>query len=92
MPLISLSFLDVNLVGQNHRHLGNIDYLMVCTTCLVCFINTVNSCSKKKKPIKTGASNWHITNLKQSILDTFDIYGQNVQLNIANFLLTIQCR
>jgi hypothetical protein len=28
----------------------------------------------KKKPIKTGASSGHITNLKQSILETFDIY------------------
>jgi hypothetical protein len=28
----------------------------------------------KKKPIKTSASSGHITNLKQSILDTFDIY------------------
>jgi hypothetical protein len=29
----------------------------------------------KKKPWKTGASNGHITNLKQSTLETFDIYG-----------------
>jgi hypothetical protein len=28
----------------------------------------------KKKPIKTGASSRHITNLKQSILEAFDIY------------------
>jgi hypothetical protein len=48
---------------------------MVRTTCLVCFISTVNGCIKKekKKPIKTGASSGHITNLKQSILETFDI-------------------
>ncbi len=26
-------------------------------------------------PLKTGASGWHITNLKQSILETFDIYS-----------------
>ncbi len=31
--------------------------------------------AKKKKPIKTGASSGHITNLKQSILETFDIHG-----------------
>jgi hypothetical protein len=30
---------------------------------------------KGKKPIKTGASRGHITNLKQSILETFNIYG-----------------
>jgi hypothetical protein len=37
---------------------------------------------KKRKeeayPWKVGASSRHITNLKQSILETFDIYGQNV--------------
>jgi hypothetical protein len=39
--------------------------------------------TKKKKrkveayPWKTGASSRHITNLKQSILETFDIYGNN---------------
>jgi hypothetical protein len=30
---------------------------------------------KEKKPIKTGTSSRHITNLKQSILETFGIYG-----------------
>ncbi len=29
----------------------------------------------KKKPIKTGASSGHLTNLEQSILETYDIYG-----------------
>jgi hypothetical protein len=29
------------------------------------------------KPVKTGASSEYITNLKQSILETFDIYGTN---------------
>ncbi len=60
-----------------HRHLRNIDCLMAHTTCLVCFINTVNGRSQKKKkklPWKTGTSSRHITNLKQSIL-TFDIYS-----------------
>jgi len=33
----------------SHRHLRNIDCLMVRTACLVCFINTVNSHSKKRK-------------------------------------------
>ena len=31
----------------------------------------------KKKPWKMGTSRGHITNLKQSILETFDIYGKN---------------
>jgi hypothetical protein len=30
----------------------------------------------EKKPIMTGTSSGHITNLKQSILETFDIYGK----------------
>jgi hypothetical protein len=47
---------------------------MAYTACLVCFISSVSGCSKKKKPWKTAASSGHITNLKQSILDTFDVY------------------
>ncbi len=54
---------------------------MAHTACLVCFISTVNGRSNKKKeeayPWKTGASSGHITNLKQSILETFNIYGSN---------------
>jgi hypothetical protein len=30
---------------------------------------------KEKKPIKTGTSNGHITNLKKFILETFDTNG-----------------
>jgi hypothetical protein len=51
---------------------------MARTACLVCFISTVNGRSKKekkKKPWKTGASSRYTTNLKQSILETFHIYG-----------------
>jgi len=42
---------------------------MVHTTCLVCFISTVNGCSKKKGKClgRCGASSGHITKLKQSI-------------------------
>ncbi len=85
---------------------------MASMACLVCFISTVNSRSKKrkekkrkekkrkekkrkekkrkekkrkekkrkekkrkeKKPIRTGAISGYIRNLKQSILETFDIY------------------
>ncbi len=32
--------------------------------------------AKKKKLIKTGASGEHKTNLKQCILETFDIYAE----------------
>ncbi len=31
--------------------------------------------AKKKKPWKTSTSSGHITNLKQSILETFNIFG-----------------
>jgi len=34
-----------------HRHLRNINCLMPYTACLVCFISTVNGCSKKRKKI-----------------------------------------
>ncbi len=35
--------------------------------------------ASKKKPWKTGPSCMHITNLKQSILETFDIYDYKPQ-------------
>jgi hypothetical protein len=52
------------------------DCLTARTACLVCFISTVNGWSKKNetKP-EIGASSGHITNFKQSILETFNIYG-----------------
>jgi hypothetical protein len=60
---------------QYLEHLSNIDCFMARNAWLVCFISTVKAAAKKeKKPIKTGASSGHITNLKQSILETFDIY------------------
>ncbi len=68
----TLCFACITLV---HRHLSNIDCLMAGTACLVCFISTVNDCRKKKKPWKTSTSSGHITNLKQSILETLDIYA-----------------
>ncbi len=43
---------------------------------------------KEKKPIQTGASSRHITNLKQSILETLDIYGASIVGNKkSRFLL-----
>jgi len=58
---------------------------MARTACLVCFISTVNGRSNKKMkrkeeayPWEAGASSGHITNLKQSILETFNIYDTNV--------------
>ncbi len=66
---------NVNICCGN-RHLSITDCLTARTACLVCFTSTVNGHSKKKKPWKTGASSGRITNLKQSILETFDIYGR----------------
>ncbi len=70
-PFTAVGLLSLRWVSTHHRHLSSIDCLMVRTACLVCFISTVNSHSKKerkgKKPIKIGASRGHITNLKQSI-------------------------
>ncbi len=62
----------------------DIDSLTACTVCLVCFINTVNGCIQKKKPIKTAASSGHITNLKQSILETCDIWSLLLALSPTN--------
>jgi hypothetical protein len=66
---------------------------MAHTACLVCFISTVNGRSKKikKKPWKTGASSGHITNLKQSILETFDIYVQYLYHELHSLLYIQQC-
>ncbi len=56
---------------------------MTHTACLVYFISTVNS-HRKKKPIQTGASSGHITNLKQSILETS--ISMNIYVLITLFL------
>jgi len=67
---------------------------MARTACLVCFISTVNGRSNKKQkrkeedyPWKAGTSSGHITNLKQFILETFDIYEETV-LALATFGVT----
>ncbi len=61
---------------------------MAHTACLVCFISTENGhCNEKWKekkklyPWKVSASIGHTTNLKQSILETFDIYGYKIDLS-----------
>jgi hypothetical protein len=40
---------DQGGLSKDHRHLSNIDCIMMYTTCLVCFISTVNGRSKKDK-------------------------------------------
>jgi hypothetical protein len=37
---------------------------------------------EEKKPIKTGASSSQISNLKQSILETFNIYDSHSQMKL----------
>ncbi len=52
------------------------------------FESTVNGHSnKKRKEKKAGASSGHITNLKQSILDTFDINGLSTLAEIYKSVL-----
>jgi hypothetical protein len=64
----------VEHLSRAHRHLRYIDCITARTACLVCFISTVNSRSKRKRKeaclltIKIGASSRHITKLKQSLL------------------------
>jgi hypothetical protein len=47
--ILNVALLSVIMlsVGATQRHLSNIDCLMACTACFVCFISTVNGCSKK---------------------------------------------
>ncbi len=59
---------------------------MACTAWLVWFISAVNGRSNKKKkrkeeayPWEAGTSSGHITNLKQYILETVNIYGRATQ-------------
>jgi hypothetical protein len=81
--LSSTCYTIIFAVATDHRHLSNIDCLMARIACLVCFISTVNGCSKKRKekePIKTGASSGHITYPKQSILETFNIYANDTAM------------
>ncbi len=51
-PLVDIIFVYIrthNSINTAHRHPSNIDCLMAYTVCLVCFISTVNDCSKKRK-------------------------------------------
>jgi hypothetical protein len=73
-------YLQATVAGLKLWTSKNIDCLTARTACLVCFISTVNSRSKKrkeKKPIMSCASSGHITKLKQSIFAPFDIYDLN---------------
>ncbi len=63
----------ISLMSHCHRHLSNIDCLTALFASLVLLLATA------KKPWKTGARSRYITNLKQSILETFDIYGHSSQ-------------
>ncbi len=68
--------------GQANREGPQTAKNIDCLSHLVCFNSTVNGRSNKKRkeeayPWKAGASSGHITNLKQSILETFNIYEQD---------------
>jgi hypothetical protein len=54
----------------------------------------MTTATKKKRkeeayPWKAGASSWQITKLKQSILETFDIYGQSIDIERKYRMLKI---
>jgi len=40
---------SIFMVDSIHRHLSKIDCITARTGCLVCFISTVNGCSKKRR-------------------------------------------
>jgi len=48
---MAVNYRGICFITFVHRHLNlsNIDCLMVCTACLVCFISTVNGRSKKSR-------------------------------------------
>jgi hypothetical protein len=60
------------------------DCLMARTTCLVCFIILLMAATKKKS-VKTGTNSRYKTNLKQSILETLDLYGEKLTVVWAKF-------
>ncbi len=67
----------------NHRHLSNKTakrHIPPALFALSVLLTATAKKEKEKKPIITGASSGHLTNLKQSILETFDIYGPNKML------------
>jgi hypothetical protein len=42
----------------------------------------MGACQGLFKVLTLGASSGHVTNLQQSILETFDIYGRNQQIHL----------
>ncbi len=69
-------------VSDNHRHLSNIDCLMACTACLVCFISTVNGCSKIKENALEDVALVACTQQNLSNLYSLDIYADNSHLRV----------
>jgi hypothetical protein len=79
VPLRSITFVRLSIgidrqLHNMHRHLSNTDCLTVRRLHVLFASLVLLMAAAKKKPWKTGASTGHITNLKQSILETFDIY------------------
>ncbi len=64
----------------NVQHIDIKEYRLLKSPCLLHWYCKWPQQQKKKRkeeayPWKAGASSRHITNLRQSILETFDIYG-----------------
>ncbi len=73
MPFVPFTFFNGRL-KLTHRHLSNIDCLMACTACFVCFISTANGCSKKKENSLEDVARVAGTHQNLSNLYFLDIY------------------
>jgi hypothetical protein len=78
-----------SLVFKHHRHLSIIDCLKAHVPPALFASLVLLMTTAKKKPWKTGASSGHITNLKQSILETFDIYAKYLQRHENSIYLNL---
>ncbi len=70
---------------------------MARTACHVCFISTVNGRTKKKKKKELCLGRLSlvagpVTNLNRSILETFNIYGINIQIEITPMIDVLPAR
>jgi hypothetical protein len=63
------------LITADHRHLSNIDCLIACTACLVCFISTVNGRNKKRENALEDVALVAGTQPNLSNLYSLDIYA-----------------
>ncbi len=77
---VTLSINDIQHKKDIEHDKMHLCWVSLCWV-LLCWMSMPQQQKKKRKeeayPWKAGASSGHITNLKQSILETFNIYGYN---------------